>query len=657
MLALNPQSLDRRHLPTLSAWATPRTPSPWPGGCKQRGKSRIAAVERATADLALAVRPRVAMIEWLEPLMLSGNWVPEIVALAGGRHELTTAGRHSPYVAWEEVLAYDPQVIVVVPCGFDLPRTLSCWQVLTALPGWQELSAVRAGRVHAVDGNAYFNRSGPRLIDSLEILAHLLHPDRVGEPAALHGDALGCELRSNRDVVRRAADFPAFSAKSELAEFAPANCRFSALTVAESDPGHGEPRRPNVARRIGSQLYWECRDISAESAQSQMLACAGFGAADAWVSREPAVLDWRTWGLSVAVVCSLAPAVCAEVFHLANGGEVRGEVVNPDESPRSHYVVKTAQGGKISLPADQVKKVDKQSAKEIEYDRLAAVAPDTVKGQWEVAEFCHENHLISQRTKHLERIVQLDPDHAEARRALGYSRVKGKWVTVEEGMDAQGRKRYKGAWRLPQEIELMESARKEELAQKNWFANLKRWRGWFVSGKAKWRGPVSTTSTIPWRSRRWHPISSTSKTANSNSSGSTRLARIGGGSLDALVMASLNDSDEEVRIACWERLHAAHYKPAVNRYIQTLKHKDNAMVNLAAVGLFYMKDPTATPALIDALITTHKYVIQPASHQGKLRPALVRGPAGRGRRLHLRSGTAASKSSATIKTPTCCEHW
>jgi iron complex transport system substrate-binding protein len=129
----------------------------------------------------------VAVVEWLEPLMLSGNWVPEIVALAGGRHELTTAGRHSPYVEWEELLAYDPQAIVVVPCGFDLERTLSCWQVLTALPGWQELSAVRVGRVHAVDGNAYFNRPGVRLVDSLEILAHLLHPDRVAEPAGLQG--------------------------------------------------------------------------------------------------------------------------------------------------------------------------------------------------------------------------------------------------------------------------------------------------------------------------------------------------------------------------------------------------------------------------------------------------------------------------------------
>ncbi|HEX4144892.1 MAG TPA: cobalamin-binding protein [Pirellulales bacterium] len=187
VLALNPQSLadvaaDLVHLgqATGTVAAARRLQTQW--------RARIAAVEQAMADLDAAARPRVAMVEWLEPLMLSGNWVPEIVALAGGRHDLTTAGRHSPYVAWDALLAYDPQAIVVVPCGFALARTLSCWQVLTTLPGWRQLSAVQAGRVHAVDGNAYFNRPGMRLVESLEILAHLLHPDRVGEPAALQGE-------------------------------------------------------------------------------------------------------------------------------------------------------------------------------------------------------------------------------------------------------------------------------------------------------------------------------------------------------------------------------------------------------------------------------------------------------------------------------------
>lgn len=342
------------------------------------------------------------------------------------------------------------------------------------------------------------------------------------------------------------------------------------------------------------------------------------------------MLDWRTWGLSVAVVWSLAPAVRAEVFHLANGGDVRGEVLNPGESPRSHYVIQTAQGGKVSLPADQVEKVEKQSAKEIEYDRHAAAAADTVKGQWEVAEFCREHNLIGQRKKHLERIVALDPDHAEARRALGYSRIKGQWITVEEGMDAQGRKRYKGAWRLPQEIELMERAHKEDLAQKEWFRKLKQWRGWFSTGKSEMARAYIGDINDPLAVKALTFYLDHEDTRDLKMLWIAALARIGGAALDPLVTASLDDSDEEVRIACMEKLQAAEYKPAVNRYIAMLKHKDNAMVNLAGVGLSYMKDPMATRPLIEALVTTHKYVLQPAGQPGQISPTFSSGPGGTG---------------------------
>ena len=140
-------------------------------------------------------RPRVALVEWLDPLMLSGNWMPEMVQLAGGRHDLTQSGRHSPYVSWEDLAAYDPQVVLVLPCGFDLERTLDEWRILEQQPLWPKLSAVRSGRVFAVDGNAYFNRSGPRLVDSLEILAHLVHPNRIGPPPQLIANLCWRRLR------------------------------------------------------------------------------------------------------------------------------------------------------------------------------------------------------------------------------------------------------------------------------------------------------------------------------------------------------------------------------------------------------------------------------------------------------------------------------
>ncbi len=140
-------------------------------------RGRVEAVRKKTAALSATDRPRVACIEWIEPVMIAANWMPELVQIAGGQHSLTLAGAKSAYSKWDDVVAYNPDVIVVMPCGFDLPRTIEEAKVLTTFPGWKNLSAVRDRRVYAVDGNAYFNRSGPRIVDSLEILAQLLHPD------------------------------------------------------------------------------------------------------------------------------------------------------------------------------------------------------------------------------------------------------------------------------------------------------------------------------------------------------------------------------------------------------------------------------------------------------------------------------------------------
>ena len=114
--------------------------------------------------------------------MLAANWVPEIIEWAGGQNGLSIGGRHSTYHAWPDVLAYDPEVIVISPCGFDLNRTLEEARALAQVPGWSNMTAVRTGRVYAIDGNAYLNRSGPRLVDSLEIVAHLLHPELHAAP-------------------------------------------------------------------------------------------------------------------------------------------------------------------------------------------------------------------------------------------------------------------------------------------------------------------------------------------------------------------------------------------------------------------------------------------------------------------------------------------
>ncbi|HEY1597976.1 MAG TPA: cobalamin-binding protein [Pirellulales bacterium] len=146
-------------------------------------RQRVTQVQQRVARLGANDRPRIAAIEWIEPVMLAGNWMPQLVEWAGGVQPLPQGGRHSTYGDWRDIIAFDPQVVLVMPCGFDLARAVTESRVLTAIPGWNELSAVRAGRVYAVDGNAYFNRSGPRIVDSLEILAGLLHPEIFGWPS------------------------------------------------------------------------------------------------------------------------------------------------------------------------------------------------------------------------------------------------------------------------------------------------------------------------------------------------------------------------------------------------------------------------------------------------------------------------------------------
>ena len=139
----------------------------------QRLQARTAAIaERARA---LPTR-RVLTVEWTDPPMSAGNWVPEIVTLAGGIDTLGAEGRHAPVVSADAVAAADPDVIVLMPCGYDLARTADDGRALLADAAWAGLRAVRAGEVYATDGNAYFNRPGPRLVESQEILAEILHP-------------------------------------------------------------------------------------------------------------------------------------------------------------------------------------------------------------------------------------------------------------------------------------------------------------------------------------------------------------------------------------------------------------------------------------------------------------------------------------------------
>ncbi len=121
-------------------------------------------------------KPKVAMIEWLSPLMIAGNWIPELVEIAGGTPILAENGKHSSFEDWQDIYDENPDVIVVANCGFTINRSLQEIDLLLNQPGWRDLKAVKDNRVYVADGNAYFNRSGPRIVDTIEILAEIITP-------------------------------------------------------------------------------------------------------------------------------------------------------------------------------------------------------------------------------------------------------------------------------------------------------------------------------------------------------------------------------------------------------------------------------------------------------------------------------------------------
>ena len=141
----------------------------------------------AIKTVAFGAKPGVAVLEWLDPLMGAGNWTPELVAYAGGENIFGEIGQHSPWLTWEELQAANPDVIVLSPCGYTLERAMQDVPLLQNHPAWADLQAVRNGRVYAIDGNQYLNRSGPRLVESAELLARVIWGERISIPVDNNG--------------------------------------------------------------------------------------------------------------------------------------------------------------------------------------------------------------------------------------------------------------------------------------------------------------------------------------------------------------------------------------------------------------------------------------------------------------------------------------
>jgi hypothetical protein len=300
----------------------------------------------------------------------------------------------------------------------------------------------------------------------------------------------------------------------------------------------------------------------------------------------------------------------AEVFILSTGGRVAGQLLNPDETPRKKFVIQTSAGARITLDRAQVKQILHTRPEQLEYERIRPGYPDTVKGQWALAEWCREKRLTPQRKTHLRRVIELEPNHVEARKALGYSQIDGKWKTQEEVMLERGYRRYKGRWRTPQEIELMESRRKVEAAQGDWAQKIKRWRDW-LDGDRFLLGQKNILAI-----KDPHAVAALAQNLQDDPVPQARimyveaLGNIGTPeAIQVLAICSIKDEVEEVRLTCLDYLEKKKSPEVVAYYVAQLRSKSNREVNLAAFALGRVKDPSAIGPLIGALVTSHKYKV------------------------------------------------
>jgi hypothetical protein len=300
----------------------------------------------------------------------------------------------------------------------------------------------------------------------------------------------------------------------------------------------------------------------------------------------------------------------ADTFVLQSGGQIEGQWLNRHEQPLLRYEVLAGQV-RLVLPIDQVREVRFASAAQQAYAAKAAATPDTAAAQWELAEWCRKNGLSAERQAHLRRVLELNPEHVEARRALGYQFLGGRWVTRADVRREQGYELYRGKWRTAQEIDILEERARQELAEKEWLARLTRWRrdleqrdrqAQAMAALRQVRDPAAARplgvlfAREPWRAMKLTYadllVAIDTPTAH-----------------EVLLERMLADPDEEVFYGCLDRLVKLRPPQATAKLVESLKHNDNVRVNRAAIALGKWQDRSAISPLIDALRTTHTQVV------------------------------------------------
>jgi hypothetical protein len=317
-----------------------------------------------------------------------------------------------------------------------------------------------------------------------------------------------------------------------------------------------------------------------------------------------------------------APRAEAEIFVLKSGGRIEGQPLASSRERGQPVVLKTEDGVRLALPDSTVERVIVKSDFDKQYEALVPKLKQTVEDQWEMAEWCKDAGLSDERQRHLRAVIEIEPNHEEARKALGYRRIGSRWLTQEEHMLQQGYVRYKGAWRLRQEIEIESRETQQELAIKKFRKDLRMWLEQAASG-----GRHADTAERNLKAIN-DPAAATPLAEIVGDASQPRKARLRclailsqvapEAATATLVRVAMEDADEGLREACLEVLAQLGPQESLADFIKELKHKDNARINRAAECIQRIGGQEATLALINALVTEHRVQVQQGPPPGSM---------------------------------------
>jgi hypothetical protein len=307
----------------------------------------------------------------------------------------------------------------------------------------------------------------------------------------------------------------------------------------------------------------------------------------------------------------------ADVFQLTGGGHLEGKLLAADDASKLNCTIELSAGGRVTIARSQIAKIETVTDAVAEYQKLARTSPDTVDAHWQLSEWCREHKLRDERRQHLDRIIELNPNHADARAALGFHQKDGQWMNRDDVMASRGLVLFDGKYVTPQQVELLKQQKESKVTQADWTNRIEQLRRSLV-GRRQDRASQAHAEIQAIQD----PQAAEAVVATLRRENDPQLKRLwietaarlnSHAAIDALVNLSLYDADDEVRHQCLEHLIKSRRPGLVTPYIRALKDKDNEIVNRAGTALGQIGDRDAIGPLIDALITKHKIKVTDAN--------------------------------------------